>query len=425
MNVLFHSSFQARPAAAVTISSTLLTIFARLSLLLLISGLLCFAGCGSNSGSTQPTATATPARPARPVALDSLHMIDATNGWALAWGRSILLRTTSGPLHWQDVTPHYDVNTFIIAASDFLDIQHAWVTVAPIPGLGAPSQPLAIWHTGDGGQHWQQSLIHSQGYAIGAPFFLTPQLGWVTVERVLGGNKTNGIGGLDIFRTQDGGMVWTLVSTTSNGPHVDPGVQRVALAVASIVFISPTQGWLVGSVAILRQDGGTNPLRIYRTQDGGVTWQPQELPLTSSQVSSVDLVSPTFFHGGVEGIIPAFVATSNGGILALYTTQDGGASWSVASPAVPRGVSFININFVDRQHGWVSSDRLYRTEDGGQHWTAFPLPEEASSESFWQMDFVSETLGWAVSGARKTKEALLFQTTDGGQSWQVLAPTSG
>lgn len=398
-------------------------------LLVALLGLLgVLAGCGSRASpgapATHPRLTPPPARPTSPVALFRLQMIDATTGWAIANGGSALLRTTSGPLHWQEVTPTYDTTTLTISASAFFDSQHAWVTVAPLPGVGAPLRPFAIWRTTDGGQHWQQSLVRSPGYEIGDLFFLSPRLGWVAVQRIMGGDKTNAIGGLDLFRTLDGGATWTLVSTTSESPHVGPGVQTVELEGAGLVFTSPTQGWLVGLAGILRRDGGTNPLRIYRTQDGGVTWHPQELPLTSPQVYTVGLLPPTFFHRGVEGIMPAFVSASSGSTLALYTTGDGGASWSVASPAAQSTGPFpMHIDFVERQHGWISGDRLYRTEDGGQHWTAFPLPEEARSQGFLDLDFVSETLGWAISIVSQTKQVLLLQTTDGGQTWRVVTPT--
>ena len=148
------------------------------------------------------------------------------------------------------------------------------------------------------------------------------------------------------------------------------------------------------------------------------------MPLTSPQVYTVGLLPPTFFHRVVEGIMPAFVSASSGSTLALYTTQDGGASWSVASPAAQSTGPFpMHSDFVERQHGWISDDRLYRTEDGGQHWTAFPLPEEARSQSFLDLDFVSETLGWAISIVSQTKQVLLLQTTDGGQTWRVVTPT--
>jgi len=254
-------------------------------------------------------------------------MLDATTGWALARGGSALLRTTSGPLHWQEVTPPYDTTTLPISASAFFDSQHAWVTVAPNPGSGAPVRPFAIWRTTDGGQHWQQSLVRSPGYEIADLFFLSPRLGWVAVQRIMGGDTTNAITGLALFRTQDGGATWTLVSTTSASPHAGPGVQTVELEGTGLVFTSPTQGWLVGLAGILRRDGGTNPLRIYRTQDGG------------------------------------------------------------------------------------------------QHWTAFPLPQEARSQGLLDLDFVSQTLGWAISIVSQTKQVLLLQTTDGGQTWRVVTPT--
>ena len=175
-----------------------------------------------------------------------------------------------------------------------------------------------------------------------------------------------------------------------------------------LVFASPTRGWVVGNPAIRNRDGSRNPLRIYSTNDGGLTWQPQELPLPLP-----------------DALMPAtLVARSS--TFVLYVTHDGGATWNVSIPTSLDAKSCAHrcsFDFVDMQHGWLSGERLYRTEDGGRDFRAFPLPEEASSEEFLHMDFVSPTLGWALSVVRQTKQFLLLQTTNGGQSWTVLAPT--
>jgi hypothetical protein len=97
------------------------------------------------------------------------------------------------------------------------------------------------------------------------------------------------------------------------------------------------------------------------------------------------------------------------------------------SEACPFPIVVAHVSDSSERMSQVAStgERLYRTEDGGRDFRAFPLPEEASSEGFLHMDFVSPTLGWAISVVRQTKQFLLLQTTNGGQNWTVLAPTVG
>jgi photosystem II stability/assembly factor-like uncharacterized protein len=60
---------------------------------------------------------------------------------------------------------------------------------------------------------------------------------------------------------------------------------------------------------------------------------------------------------------------------------------------------------------------LYRTSNGGQQWTK--LSPGASFKQVTSLDFVSSTLGWAISGQGKNP-SLLLKTTDGGQTWTPI-----
>jgi photosystem II stability/assembly factor-like uncharacterized protein len=403
---------------------------ARLLLVALLGLLGVLAGCGSLASPGAPanhtrlTPTPPPAQPTIPVALFSLQMIDATSGWA-SRGPLSILHTTTGPQHWHDVTPNFHTDAPTAAVNDFLDSQHAWVGLALLSGADAPLHSFALWHTSDGGQHWQQTQLHARGYEIGSIFFLTAQLGWLSVARIEG-EKTDAVIALDIFRTQDGGLTWTLISSASDSQHANSGDLPMGVS-GPLVFASPTRGWVVGTTAILNRDGSRNPLRIYSTNDGGRTWQPQELPLPVPDALNVGPEAFFSFHNGLDAIMPATLVASSSTFV-LYGTHDGGATWNVSIPISLDANSCAHrcsFDFVDMQHGWFSGDRLYRTEDGGRDFRAFPLPEEASSEGFLHMDFVSPTLGWALSVVSQTKRFLLLQTTNGGQSWTVLAPTVG
>jgi photosystem II stability/assembly factor-like uncharacterized protein len=88
---------------------------------------------------------------------------------------------------------------------------------------------------------------------------------------------------------------------------------------------------------------------------------------------------------------------------------------------VPTSATAGTIDFVDALHGWIVSNTfdvksnqyinstVYRTSDGGHHWTHYTVRLNAD---ITMIDFVSQTRGWAIDSAQ-----VLYQTMDGGQTW--------
>ena len=108
----------------------------------------------------------------------------------------------------------------------------------------------------------------------------------------------------------------------------------------------------------------------------------------------------------------------------LFRTQDGGVTWADVTPEGESRVD--NPAFFDAQQAMITSfvdaqvpDRqLYQTTDGGQHWTAVGAHIPAERVSFSDP---AHGLGEhdTVCGAG-TCIIQLYQTSDGGQSWQHL-----
>jgi hypothetical protein len=121
-----------------------------------------------------------------------------------------------------------------------------------------------------------RTSLEGRPLAPGPSFALDADTKW---QLCLGG-AAEGSGEKFLFRTTNGGAAWTLISRTTLGnPPPEPGVGNLpnGNAVVQILFLDPTHGWMGLS------SPGVN---LFRSQDGGVTWAevpviPPGLPVTS------------------------------------------------------------------------------------------------------------------------------------------------
>jgi photosystem II stability/assembly factor-like uncharacterized protein len=175
-----------------------------------------------------------------------------------------------------------------------------------------------------------------------------------------------------------------------------PAGQQPGLS--AIQFVSPSEGWAVGSG------------RILHTTDGGRHWRTQFVTSAAGQLRTVDFTDAR--HGWVAG------ATQ------LLATTDGGAHWrTLPEPCQAiRSVHFINSLDGVAVAGGTEPDLsqppfiaepqsrgiLLRSTDGGLHWRRLPAPPDVQTACFSSL-----AKGWL--GARGN----IYGTVNGGQSWTL------
>ncbi len=187
-----------------------------------------------------------------------------------------------------------------------------------------------------------------------------------------------------LFRTNDGGHTWQAVKLPDG------------LNLWSFYFTEIGAGWVTGS------DGA-----VYRTADSGGTWQKNDVGLkyVFTKVFFVDSL-----HGWIWG--QGSLGESN---LATLRTTDGGVSWELLSNQL-RSQSVSNQTFVDANHGWgVDADRyITHTVDGGKTWQR----QGPFDRNGWgPFSFVSSTEGWVACHDG------ILHTSDGGENWELQLET--
>ena len=152
---------------------------------------------------------------------------------------------------------------------------------------------------------------------------------------------------------------WTFVSYL---PSPSPSINSIAVVNANVI-------WASAAVA-----GGA--ARVYRTVNGGVTWQLKNtgLPATMNAYGCAALDSLTCWIGNDIG-------------MTIYKTTDGGNTW--VGQLTVAGSFTDGIHFVDANTGWLYADptavtgqpyQIRSTTNGGTNWVLNATSPTSSTE---------------------------------------------
>ena len=172
--------------------------------------------------------------------------------------------------------------------------------------------------------------------------------------------------------------------------------------------------------------GGT----FARTTDGGATWAAMVMPGEETlQFRDIDAFSAN----------TAYMMSAGGGTVSrIYRTDDGGVTWDLQFQNQHPDGFFDCMAFWDVDHGVLYGDEIegqlfiLRTENGGDSWTRVPasaLPAAQEGEGGFAASGTCITTGpdgraWIATGAAARARVLV--TEDHGRSWtDVPVPVAG
>ncbi|MAM29160.1 MAG: oxidoreductase [Flavobacteriaceae bacterium] len=213
---------------------------------------------------------------------------------------------------------------------------------------------------------------------------------WNDQEGIAMGDPTNGC--LSIIVTRDGGDTWSRINC-DNLPNTDTGEAAFAASNSNIA-VYKDHVWIVS---------GGKRSRVFHSADKGETWEVFETPIIQGKamtgIYTVDFYDENkgvVFGGNWED------QDFNEGNKAI--THDGGKTWKLLSNGSGPGYRS-SVSFVPGTKGnglvAVGSLGISYSPDQGASWS------ELSSEGFYAIEFVNDTLAFA-SGRNKISK-LIFR----------------
>jgi photosystem II stability/assembly factor-like uncharacterized protein len=216
----------------------------------------------------------------------------------------------------------------------------------------------------------------------------------------------------EVFWTQNGGVSWS-----TSGPSLPRGAQ-----ISTADFVDRQTGWVAAVI-------NSQVLSVFRTASGGKSWLQTTLSFSGG---APDIKSTQFdFLTNSKGWL-AVTPFGSVPLGVLFTTADGGSSWSPASSPLPGGGP---VFFQTALNGWTvggaAQNLLFFTQDAGKTWQKQPMPLPSGltdcQPNFTQPAtfFSSENgvlvaqLSSGISGQPTCRGILVYLTSDGGRTWTL------
>lgn len=227
-----------------------------------------------------------------------------------------------------------------------------------------------------------------------------------------------GTGKGNLYRTKDGGQSWQLVWS-------HPGT-----FIRSVAFLDAKHGFVGNLGAGLANITDTVPL--YETKDGGDTWAPAKIGGAAIPgICSIDVLKTKSIHeGSVSDRVYIHAAGRANGPAKLLRSENGGASWTLIDLSDKAGM-ILDVKFLDPNTGFViaassgdvaqSNALILKTRDGGRTWREV-YRSKRLGEITWKGSFPDARTGYVTvqNDDDENIQQRIVKTTDGGESWTEL-----
>jgi photosystem II stability/assembly factor-like uncharacterized protein len=240
-------------------------------------------------------------------------------------------------------------------------------------------------------------------------YFVNKNIGWYV----------NGQG--KIYKTTNGGTTWQLQ------------LEQQGTFFRCIAFIDSLRGF-AGTVGTDYFPNVKDTIPLYKTMDGGATWQP--VPYEGPYVKglcAIDIVKEQYInHGKIDYKYHVFAVGRVGSPAMMMISHDNGETFTSSDLNADAAMLF-DIKMFNKNEGFAcaatdanvqtSNALILHTTDGGQSWQKV-YQSARPFEITWKASFPTRDVGYVTIQSYNPdptiKQQRIVKTTDGGQSWQEL-----
>lgn len=270
--------------------------------------------------------------------------------------------------------------------------------------------------------------------ALAVPARAATPNAWTKLRTVPFKGKQDDIAFIDALTGFYGNGEGKLYGTTDGGATWAKLLDKPGTFIRALGFIDAQNGF-IGNVGTNYYPGVSDTNPLYRTRDGGASWQAITAPGIEKVAGICGIhILPVrrIFQGEMRTSHIIHAAGRVGGPAMILRSEDSGESWRVLDLSRQAGM-ILDVHFLEPSTGFVCTAtpvaegmgeaQILRTTDGGKSWK--PVYRSGrTNENVWKMSWPSAKTGYATvqsydEDPTKTQRVIV-KTVDGGKSWKEL-----
>ncbi len=277
-----------------------------------------------------------------------------------------------------------------------------------------------VWKTDDAGETWSNvsdGFLHTSSVGAIAVAPSDPNVVYVGMgeHAVRGVTTSHGDG---VYRSTDAGKTWT---------HV--GLERTRAI--SRIRIHPTNPDLVYVAAQGAPYGATEDRGIYRSADGGDTWEKVLYVAETAGASdlSMDVTNPRILYAAFwDHLRRPWEVRSGGPGSGIWKSTDGGDTWERLTEGLPEvmGKTSVDVSPANPNRVWamIEAERggLYRSDDAGKTWRRLNSDRVLQARAWYYIEVFADPQDEETV---YVLNAPMMRSVDGGRSFRNVSTPHG
>ncbi|WP_339841421.1 glycosyl hydrolase [uncultured Maribacter sp.] len=349
----------------------------------------------------------------------------------------LLLLLLISPLALQSQRRKNKVTEPTIKLEDSLFQGLKWRNIGPFRGgrsvasTGVVGEPMTYYMGTVGGGIWKTTDDGITWNNISDGFLKTATVGAISVSEsnpniVIAGMGEHAARGVmtsmgdGVYKSTDAGKTWK---------HMGLGETRHI----SDVIIHPTNPNIILISAQGAQYGPSSQRGIYKTIDGGETWENVLFidNITGASALSMDMTNPTILYAAMwqHRRFP-WTMESGGKNSGIYKSADGGDTWEQLTEGLPKEMGKIGVSVSranpERVFAVIEAEGekggVYRSDDAGKKWTLINKDRINITRSWYYMEIFADTQNENIV---YVLNAPVTKSIDGGKSFSPLSTPHG